>query len=92
MKKIFSCVALAIIIFSSCKKHTDNCTHATVISESGGCQRWLVKIDKDSFPSGNIPAEFQVKNLEVCITYNLYNDPRECVCCGGTWADIKTIQ
>lgn len=92
MVRLLCSLTFAFIIISSCKKNNSDCVHATVIQEAGGCTRWYIKIMNDSFPSANIPDEFKKKNLGVCINYTLYQDPKLCICCGGTWADIKTIK
>ncbi|MEO6537254.1 MAG: hypothetical protein ABIT07_00040 [Ferruginibacter sp.] len=92
MKKALTSLFFVLVIFSSCKKDNPACTRATIIQEKEGCMRWFIKTSTSSYPAGNIPEAFKVNNLVVCVTYKVYDDPRECICCGGQWADVKTIK
>jgi hypothetical protein len=90
MKKIFFYILLLSLSFTSCNKK-NSCTVTATITQSGlPCSQWGIKIGQ-TYPSLNIPTEFQHEGLMVCIDYNLYEDMRACVCCGGTWANIKSI-
>ena len=83
------CVALQI----ACNKSSgNNCSTVTITNSAPGCGGWGIVVSGTKYPSGNIPTEFQQDGLSVCANYVLYEDMRLCVCCGGTWADIKSMK
>jgi hypothetical protein len=93
MKKIIYYTLLIFISlpFISCKKK-NSCNVTATITQSGtSCSQWGINVSQ-IYPSNNIPPEFQHEGLMVCVEYNLYEDMRACACCGGTWANIKSIK
>lgn len=74
----------------SCKK-SESCTQVRITSSAPGCDGWGILVNGVKYPSANIPTAFQQDNLLVCVTYSLYDDLRMCACCGGKWANIKSI-
>ena len=82
------CVALQI----ACNKDGEDCKTVTITNSAPGCGGWGIVVNGTKYPSGNIPAQFQQDGLSVCTVYELYQDPRLCACCGGTWADIKSMK
>lgn len=93
MKKVFlaALLLLTILWFSDCKKKTDTCKITATITKTGTpCSQWGIQIG-NIYPSRNIPNEFKQEGLQVCVEYELYEDMALCPCCGGTWANIKSI-
>ncbi len=94
MKKI---TALSIIFFgfvsissiSSCRKKTD-CNTAIITKSGTPCSSWGINVGS-TYPSYNIPDQFKQEGLLVCVEYNLYEDYTMCPCCGGTRANITSI-
>ena len=90
---------LTIFLFFSafsCRKSNDcHCPVlnkcATIVQVASHCNSFGIKVNGMEYPSANIPVQFQVVGMKVCVNYNLYEDLRLCVCCGGTWADIKNM-
>jgi len=83
------CVALQI----ACNRDWgDNCSTVTITNSAPGCGGWGIVVNGTKYPSGNIPVQFQQDGLSVCANYVLYQDMRLCACCGGTWADIKSMK
>ena len=90
-------IVLGIFLFTgmiSCKKREMNndCTGVTITRIGSICSIWGLKVNGTTYPSSNIPAEFQQEGAYVCASYVLYEDMRLCVCCGGTWANIKLMK
>jgi hypothetical protein len=71
----------------SCKKN-NNCVITAIITQTGTpCSSWGIQAGS-IYPSYNIPDQFKYEGLQVCVEYELYNDPAVCPCCGGTRARI----
>src|SRR6185369_10397480 len=82
-------------IVSSCKKSVDansNCSPVTITSSAPGCGGWGIVVSGTKYPSRNIPDQFKQDGITVCADYDLYQDLTLCACCGGTWADIKSMK
>jgi hypothetical protein len=86
---VLTCLALENI---ACQKNKENCSMVTITNSAPGCGGWGIVVNGTKYPSGNIPTEFQQDGLSVCANYQLYQDMRLCFCCGGTWADIKSMK
>jgi hypothetical protein len=83
------------IQYTACTKNHDktrDCTVVTITSSAPGCEGWGIVINGTKYPSGNIPSEFQKDGMIGCANYELYEDLRMCACCGGTWANIKSLK
>ena len=94
MKTLFVFLISFSAAITSCDKGTENndC-EAVIITQFGiPCSGWGIKVNNDTYPSANIPTEFQQEGIRVCANYELYEDTRLCACCGGTWANIKSIK
>jgi len=94
--KYFQIIFLSfVILIASCSKKSskasDNCVAVEVTQSGTPCGSWGIKINGNVYPSNNIPAQFQQEGATVCAVYELYQDMRVCACCGGTWADIKSM-
>lgn len=90
-KKFYVIIILfAAPFFFSCKKKT-GCNTATITKTGTLCSKWGIQVDK-AYPSLNIPDEFKQEGLKVCVEYELFEDLRLCVCCGGIWANVKSIR
>jgi hypothetical protein len=85
-------VLTVFLIAFACKKEKDNCHQVIITNSAPGCEGWGIMVEGKKYPSGNIPDQFKQDGLTVCGVYELYADLRMCVCCGGTWADIKTME
>ena len=96
MKYLFIVLACLVMQqFIACTKKKDrhqDCTIVTITNTAPGCTGWGIVVNGIKYPSGNIPLEFQQNGMIVCANYELYKDMRLCACCGGTWADIKSIK
>ena len=94
MRTALFILSLIVIQTIGCSKtkQEDNCT-AVIITNSGfPCNEWGIEVNGVKYPSANIPAEFQQNGITVCAVYQLYEDMRACACCGGTWANIKSMK
>jgi hypothetical protein len=75
----------------SCKK-SGNCPEVvTVVKYSVACGSWGIVKGSTTYPVDTIPAHFQKEGMQVCISYEVYEDRRTCACCGGTWVRIDAI-
>lgn len=83
-------LTIALLVFS-CQKEKD-CEVVTITSSAPGCDGWGIIVNNKKYPSKNIPDQFRQDGLTVCAVYGFYDDPRMCICCGGKWADIKTME
>ena len=88
MKSVFIFL-LSILLLCSCKKN--NCKTTTITNSAPGCNGWGIIVNGTKYPSSNIPTQFQHDGIQVCAEYELYDDLRLCSCCGGTWANIKSM-
>ena len=87
-------IPLLIVIITGnffCRKNP-TCKTVTITQSGTLCSNWGVKIGANTYPSGNIPDNFKEEGKIACVEYELYEDKRLCVCCGGTWANIKSIK
>ena len=90
MKKIL----LVFLLFTglySCKKNTSNCTNATVTLKATNCKHVGVIIGKTTYPTDNLPNMYAIEGKNICIEYSLYDDPKMCMCCGGTYVHIINV-
>lgn len=71
-----------------------SCTPVTIkqVGTGTGCAAWAIRVNDVYYISDNIPDEFKRDDLSVCANYELYEDMRLCVCCGGTRANIKSMK
>ena len=88
MKKIHTAVFLIITgLISACHKK-NSCSITATITQTGiPCSSWGIKVGS-TYPSYNIPDQFKEEGTQVCVEYELYDDPAVCPCCGGTRARI----
>src|SRR5438105_8367335 len=96
MKYLFIFIVCLSLGDIACKKNSnknnDDCTGVTITNSAPGCGGWGIIVSGTKYPSNNIPSQFQQDGISVCASYELYQDPRMCACCGGTWADIKSMK
>lgn len=92
MKYLFIFLIYLTLQNVACNKNNENCTIVTITNSAPGCGGWGIETNGKKYPSGNIPAQFQQDGLSVCAMYELYQDMRMCACCGGTWANIKSMK
>ena len=88
-------IMLSVGLLNSCSKNnksSDDCIAVTVTQVGTPCGQWGIKVNGNTYPSSNIPSQFQQEGLTVCASYDLFDDARACACCGGTWADVKTMK
>jgi len=99
MKQLLGIAVFVLLTTISCSKTTNNtvtngcnCSGenqcATIVKVAAHCNNYGIEVNGQQYPSSNIPAQFQVEGIKVCVQYNLFDDQRLCACCGGTWADI----
>ena len=92
MAKIIGVALIALLFTSGCKKQKVGCTIVDITNSAPGCGGWGIVTGGVKYPSGNIPDQFKQDGMTVCADFTLYADPRMCACCGGTWAEIKSMQ
>jgi len=92
MKYPFILFAIVVLQNISCIKNNEDCTTTTITNSAPGCSAWGIVVNGTKYPSLNIPLEFQHDGIQVCAEYELYEDRRMCPCCGGTWANIKSMK
>jgi hypothetical protein len=96
MKYLFMVVALLALNNSACRKKSNDaagdCAALTITQQSAPSSLWGIKLGDNFYPSNNIPDEFKREGATVYGCYLLYSDLRACACCGGTWADIKSMR
>lgn len=91
MKK-FIFLFFVIALFLSCRKNTNNdCIDAIVTLKATNCKHVGVIIKGITYPSDDLPDQYAIDGKDICIEYSLYDDPRMCVCCGGTYAHIIKV-
>ena len=91
MKYLFIMLFFLVIQHISCKKSGNNCSVVTITNSAPGCGGWGIIVNGIKYPSSSIPSQFQQDGKTVCATYDLYDDMRACACCGGVWAQIKSM-
>jgi len=94
MKLIFMLACLLLITNISCKKKNDECQAVTIVmvGTGTGCAAWAINVKGVNYISDNIPDQFKMDGRVVCAKFELYEDLRLCVCCGGTRANIKSMK
>jgi len=91
-------IILTCLVFQNlaCSKNNNDlnndCTAVTITQAGLPCSEWGIQVNSITYPSANIPSEFQQEGMAVCASYELYDDVRVCACCGGTWANIKSMK
>ena len=92
MKKLFLLtICLMTLALTACRKNSD-CTLVVITNSAPGCGGWGIVVNGIKYPSSTIPPAFQKNGITVCADYDLYEDMRACVCCGGTWAKINSMR
>ena len=82
--------ATILLVAFACRKSKD-CNVILITDSAPGCGGWGIEVNGKKYPSRNVPDDFQQNGLKVCATYSIYDDLALCPCCGGKWAEIKTI-
>lgn len=85
-------VLTILLIAFACNKDRQDCSEVTITNAAPGCGGWGIVVDSKKYPSKNIPDQFKQNGLNVCATYELYEDKAMCICCGGTWATILSMK
>ncbi len=91
MKKILIAICSLALLTTACQKRNNDCTIVIVTQSGTPCSTWGIKVNGNTYPSNSIPVSFQQEGITVCANYELYDDMRACVCCGGTWAKINSM-
>lgn len=84
-------VLTVFLIVFACKKQKD-CGGPATIVRTAPCNSWGIEANGQTYPSRNIPDQFKQAGLAVCAQFTVYDDPALCVCCGGKWADILSVE
>ena len=94
MKYLFILLTCLVLETAACSKNNSegDCSAVTITNAATGCGGWGIKVKTSTYPSNNIPDEFKQDGITVCANYELYEDMRACACCGGTWANIKSMK
>ena len=89
-------VTLLLFLTLACRRSDDDqgvpCTNVTITNAATGCGGWGIIYNGVKYPSCNIDDAFKTDGLVVCAHFNLYEDLALCPCCGGTWAEILSMQ
>jgi hypothetical protein len=89
MKLIFF-ILFGCFVLASCNKN--KCRSATITQNGTPCSYWGIKVGIRTYPVDSIPDNFKTEGTVVCVDYELYQDKRDCACCGGTRARLKSIR
>ena len=92
MKKLLLLAICSLTLMITACRKTNHCTTVTITDSAPGCGGWGIVVNGVKYPSGGIPPEFQHNGIIVCANYELYEDLRDCPCCGGTWAKINSMK
>jgi len=92
MRQTVSLIFALSMLVPACRKEEQKCKQAIVSNSVGPCGNWGIVVEGSRYPSSNIPDRFKKDGLQVCASYNLFEDMRMCACCGGTWADITSME
>jgi hypothetical protein len=84
-------VLTVFLLVFACTKEKD-CELVKITHSAPGCEGWGIEVNNKKYPSKNIPDQFKQDGLAVCAVYTIYDDLAMCICCGGKWADIKSIE
>lgn len=101
MKNIIWTLVLFIIASLSCRKNNgkaDRClktsSNSVTITLTGAgtpCTSWGIQKNGITYPVDSLGDIFKDQGLVVCAEYELYEDLRLCLCCGGTRAKIISM-
>jgi hypothetical protein len=89
MKNILFALFFISLIAASCQKN--KCTSVTITQTGTPCSIWGIKKDGITYLVDSLGDVFKHEGLVVCAKYELYEDLRLCVCCGGTRAKIISM-
>jgi len=100
MKQVFVSLFALIMISWTCGKdefisaRNESCEIVVITQQGLGCDLWGIKVDGRIYPAFNLPDQYKKEGTTACVEYVLYEDMRNCPapCCGGIWANIKSIQ
>ena len=83
---------LLLILFTSCKKNSNtDCTNAIVTFKATNCKHVGVIISGTTYPTDDLPDQYAIDGKNICIEYSIYDDPRMCMCCGGTYVHVIKV-
>ena len=91
MKSLYVLLLLCFVI-NGCKKDNNTCQDAEVVHFDLMCSPWGIQVGNNAYVADGLPAEYEQDGLKVCVKYRLYNDLKMCPCCGGTRAQIFSIE
>ena len=85
---------IILALFLGCKrdKAGSACTQVTITDSAPPCRQWGINVNGQVYPSKNIPDSFRQNGKPVCADFVLYQDMALCPCCGGTFANIISMQ
>jgi hypothetical protein len=83
-------ILILSVLIAGCSKN--RCKQAIITQAGTPCNVWGIKINNQTYPADSIPLVFKTEGTIVCVDYELYEDMRLCVCCGGTWVRIISIR
>jgi hypothetical protein len=96
MKYLFIILVCLVLQCIACSKTGEDpnkdCTAVTITNTAPACDQWGIVVNGTKYPSLNIPDQFKQDGLMVCAVYEFYFDARACACCGGQYADIKSMK
>ena len=95
----FTAAFLVLVGLAACKHDSDSpCgpgyRSGTVVHGRNQCDQngYVIQLDGGpTYPPDSLPAGFRQAGLPVCLMYTVYEDPRLCLCCGGTRITIQQI-
>lgn len=88
-KTIFILLSLSLLL--SCHKPS-GCTNAIVTLSAPSCHRIGVILNGVKYPTEDLPSQYAVDGMAICIQYSFWEDPAMCPCCGGRKVHIIAVQ
>ena len=92
MKQVFKIMLVTVILIGCKKSNTCENAEITKMFKGTACEKWGISIGSNVYAAPNLATEFEKDSLKVCVTFKLYDDLKMCPCCGGTTADIISIE
>ena len=89
MKNILFTILFMSLIAVSCEKN--KCNSVTITQTGTPCSMWGIKKNGITYVVDSLGDTFKQEGLVVCAKYELYEDMRLCVCCGGPKAKIISM-
>ena len=89
--RILSFLIIVFVLVSGCHK-SPGCTNAVVtLSARGVCKQIGVILDGVKYPTDNLPTQYAIDGLHICIDYSFWDDPAMGPCDGGRKVHVIAV-